>query len=237
MCSPTGSGKTLAAFLWCINDLYRMGREGALDDAIHVLYVSPLKALNNDIQRNLVESAVLVRAILDGEIDTTRVPTLCLDVLAQHIVGAVAADPWDADALLARAVRQSPVFASRFRHNAVRALLVLRHYRGRRTPVWLQSLRAGALLEACGGGEDFPFLVETVRECLHEALDAPGLRRALADIASGAVAVETVATRVPSPFTHTLLLIGQYGEFGTIPTRERQRRSARLCSSSTVRPK
>jgi len=53
--SPTGSGKTLAAFLWCINDLFRMGREQVLDDAVYVLYVSPLKALNNDIQKNLVE--------------------------------------------------------------------------------------------------------------------------------------------------------------------------------------
>ena len=136
--------------------------------------------------------------------------------------------PENVDALLARAVRQSPVFASRFRHNAVRALLVLRHYRGRRTPVWLQSLRASALLEACRECEDFPLVVETVRECLHEALDAPGLRRALADVASGAVAVETVATRIPSPFTHSLLLIGQYGEMGSIPTRERRSRLMHL---------
>ncbi|NQT20179.1 MAG: DEAD/DEAH box helicase, partial [Planctomycetes bacterium] len=53
--SPTGSGKTLAAFLWCINDLFAMGRRQVLDDAVHVLYISPLKALNNDIQKNLVE--------------------------------------------------------------------------------------------------------------------------------------------------------------------------------------
>ena len=53
--SPTGSGKTLAAFLWCINDLYRMASRQALEDSVYVLYVSPLKALNNDIQRNLVE--------------------------------------------------------------------------------------------------------------------------------------------------------------------------------------
>ena len=44
-----------AAFFWCINELFRMGRDGRLDDAIHVLYVSPLKALNNDIQENLIE--------------------------------------------------------------------------------------------------------------------------------------------------------------------------------------
>ena len=61
--SPTGSGKTLAAFLWCINELFRMGSQGELDDAIHVLYVSPLKALNNDIQKNLVEPLAGIQRI------------------------------------------------------------------------------------------------------------------------------------------------------------------------------
>ena len=51
--APTGSGKTLAAFLAAIDDLVRLGVEGKLEDNTHVVYVSPLKALSNDIQRNL----------------------------------------------------------------------------------------------------------------------------------------------------------------------------------------
>src|SRR5512133_631745 len=51
--APTGSGKTLAAFLAAIDDLVRLGVEGKLDDTTHVIYVSPLKALSNDIQANL----------------------------------------------------------------------------------------------------------------------------------------------------------------------------------------
>jgi ATP-dependent Lhr-like helicase len=51
--APTGSGKTLAAFLAAIDDLVRLGLEGRLDDTTHVVYVSPLKALSNDIQINL----------------------------------------------------------------------------------------------------------------------------------------------------------------------------------------
>jgi ATP-dependent Lhr-like helicase len=51
--APTGSGKTLAAFLAAIDDLVRLGVAGKLDDTTHVVYVSPLKALSNDIQRNL----------------------------------------------------------------------------------------------------------------------------------------------------------------------------------------
>src|SRR4029077_13639190 len=51
--APTGSGKTLAAFLGCIDRLLRQAIEGALEDRIEVVYVSPLKALSNDIRRNL----------------------------------------------------------------------------------------------------------------------------------------------------------------------------------------
>ncbi len=55
--APTGSGKTLAAFLWSIDELFRLGLDDPNFDknprGIHTLYVSPLKALNNDIERNL----------------------------------------------------------------------------------------------------------------------------------------------------------------------------------------
>jgi len=51
--APTGSGKTLAAFLAAIDTLVRQGVAGRLNNAIQVVYVSPLKALSNDVQRNL----------------------------------------------------------------------------------------------------------------------------------------------------------------------------------------
>ena len=51
--APTGSGKTLAAFLACIDRLVRKALAGDLADRTEVLYVSPLKALGNDIQKNL----------------------------------------------------------------------------------------------------------------------------------------------------------------------------------------
>lgn len=51
--APTGSGKTLAAFLSILDELAEESRSGTLDDAIRVIYVSPLKALSYDIERNL----------------------------------------------------------------------------------------------------------------------------------------------------------------------------------------
>jgi len=53
--SPTGSGKTLAAFLAAISMLVEKAEKGELEDRVYVVYVSPLKALNNDIRKNLEE--------------------------------------------------------------------------------------------------------------------------------------------------------------------------------------
>ena len=53
--APTGSGKTLAAFLWSIDKLVRASIEGRLEDQTYVIYISPLKALGNDIRKNLKE--------------------------------------------------------------------------------------------------------------------------------------------------------------------------------------
>ncbi len=62
--APTGSGKTLAAFVAAIDGLVRQGLAGELADATQVVYVSPLKALSNDIQRNLEAPLAGIRAAL-----------------------------------------------------------------------------------------------------------------------------------------------------------------------------
>src|SRR5947208_13868421 len=50
--APTGSGKTLAAFLLCLDRLVRAALDGSLEDRVEVVYVSPLKALSNDIHKD-----------------------------------------------------------------------------------------------------------------------------------------------------------------------------------------
>ncbi|MBI4457325.1 MAG: DEAD/DEAH box helicase [Acidobacteria bacterium] len=59
--APTGSGKTLAGFLWAIGQLLKSGP--ALPDAVRVLYVSPLRALSNDEQKNLQAPLAEMRAL------------------------------------------------------------------------------------------------------------------------------------------------------------------------------
>jgi len=65
--APTGSGKTFAAFLSAIDSLLRQGLNGILKDEIQVVYVSPLKALSNDVQKNLSEPLAEIRARLQEE--------------------------------------------------------------------------------------------------------------------------------------------------------------------------
>src|SRR3954462_15245673 len=62
--APTGSGKTLAAFLAAIDGLVRQGLDSGLKDETQIVYVSPLKALSNDIQRNLEAPLAGIRAAL-----------------------------------------------------------------------------------------------------------------------------------------------------------------------------
>ena len=54
LCSPTGSGKTLTAFLSIIDNLVRLSLDQKLEKKVHAIYISPIKALANDIQRNLI---------------------------------------------------------------------------------------------------------------------------------------------------------------------------------------
>ena len=63
--APTGSGKTLAAFLTCIDGLVRAGLNGGLPERTEVVYVSPLKALSNDIERNLSGPLEQIRALAE----------------------------------------------------------------------------------------------------------------------------------------------------------------------------
>jgi ATP-dependent Lhr-like helicase len=97
--APTGSGKTLAAFLCAIDDLVHEGVEGALPDETRVVYVSPLRALSNDIERNLkaplagIRDELLMSGIADVDVrvavrtgDTPAYARALMRRRAPHIV-------------------------------------------------------------------------------------------------------------------------------------------------------
>ncbi len=98
----------------------------------------------------------------------------------------------------------SAVFGAQFRQNAARALL-LPGQRGKRTPFWLQRLRAKDLLQLVRRFEDFPIVAETYRDCLEEVMDWPHLEQILRRIQQGEIQVTTVESLTPSPVAQSLL--------------------------------
>src|SRR6202008_3116769 len=110
-----------------------------------------------------------------------------------------------AELLVRDELGQSALFGLRFRQNAGRALLMPRPDPAKRTPLWLQRLRAKDLLQVVRRFPDFPIVVETYRECLNDDLDLPRLRAFLDAIEAGTIRVVARRGEVPSPFASDLI--------------------------------
>lgn len=133
-------------------------------------------------------------------------------------------DPNDVAQLVQDAVTSSAAFAARFREAASRALLLPRHYPGRRQPLWQQRHRAAQLLAVAEQFPDFPIVLEAVRECLQDDFDTPALVELMARVQSREISVHEVTTPRPSPFAQSLLL-GYSAQFlydGDSPLAERR---------------
>jgi ATP-dependent Lhr-like helicase len=146
--------------------------------------------------------------------------------------------------VLEQAVLQAPMFGTRFRWNASRALALPRYQGGRRMPPPLQRMRSDDLLasifpaqQGCqdnrGAGEpvevpDHPLITETMRDCLSEALDADGLRRVLEDIQAGKIRTLARETPEPSVFSHEILNANPYAFLDDAPLEERRARAVGL---------
>jgi ATP-dependent helicase Lhr and Lhr-like helicase len=113
--------------------------------------------------------------------------------------------PENVEPMILDALADSALFALRFRQNAARALLLPRSKIGKRAPLWLQRLRGRDLLQVARQHPDFPIVVETYRECLHDHLDMPRLQELLADIREKRIAVVARRAETPSPFASGLL--------------------------------
>ncbi|MDZ4827136.1 MAG: DEAD/DEAH box helicase [Actinomycetota bacterium] len=133
-------------------------------------------------------------------------------------------EPDEVEELVVERLPNTSLFASRFRENAARALLLPRRRPGERTPLWQQRQRAADLLEVASGYPTFPILLETTRECLRDVFDLPALREVLTDVRSRKVRVVPVETRRASPFAQSLLFgwIAVYMYEGDAPLAERR---------------
>ncbi|MBN2002882.1 MAG: hypothetical protein JXA21_05965, partial [Anaerolineae bacterium] len=113
--------------------------------------------------------------------------------------------PAEARERILRELPDSAVFGTRFRQNAARALLLPGAGRGKRTPFWLQRLRARDLLQVVRAFDDFPIIAETYRDCLQDVLDLPHLEEVLGGIQSGEIGVAVIESRTPSPVAQSLM--------------------------------
>ena len=132
--------------------------------------------------------------------------------------------PDEVEDLVVAQVATSALFASRFRENAARALLLPRRRPGARTPLWQQRQRAADLLAVASRYGSFPILVETYRECLSDVFDLDALREILGGVASREIAVHGVETARASPFASSLLFdyVAAYMYDGDTPIAERR---------------
>ncbi|HEY2387678.1 MAG TPA: DEAD/DEAH box helicase [Candidatus Binatia bacterium] len=143
---------------------------------------------------------------------------------------------------LVQAALAAPMFGTRWRWNATRALALLRHNGGKRVPMPIQRMRAEDLLAAvfpaqvaCGDNHAgpieppaHPLVDETLANCLHEAMDADGLRAVLERIESGAIRTVAVETPSPSPMSHEILNANPYAYLDDAPLEERRARAVAL---------
>src|SRR5258706_13340707 len=136
----------------------------------------------------------------------------------------------------------SPMFTSRWRWNASRALAILRFSGGRRVPPPIQRMRADDLViavfpdqAACAEnltGEiripDHPLVNETIANCLYEAMDLEGLKTILRGMESGTVRTVAIDTSEASPFSHEILNANPYAYLDDAPLEERRARAVQL---------
>jgi ATP-dependent Lhr-like helicase len=181
--------------------------EDALGDARLVIH-SPFGGRVNGPWGLALAGALRERTGIEIEVQTNDDGILLrlLDSEAEFPLDLVTElGPAEARERILRELPDSAVFGARFRQNAARALLLPSGRRGKRTPFWLQRLRARDLLQVVRQFDDFPIVAETYRDCLQDVLDLPHLEEVLAGIQCGEVQVVVVESVTPSPVAQSLL--------------------------------
>jgi ATP-dependent helicase Lhr and Lhr-like helicase len=133
-------------------------------------------------------------------------------------------EPDEIEAIVTAEVGGSALFSSRFRECAGRALLLPRRSPGKRTPLWQQRQRSAQLLAVASSYPTFPIVLETMRECLQDVFDVPGLVTLMRRLAAREVRIVEVDTPTPSPYARSLLF-GYVAAFlydGDAPLAERR---------------
>jgi len=151
-----------------------------------------------------------------------------------ELMALITLDADDVHDLVTSEIGGSALFAARFRECAARALLLPRRRPDRRQALWQQRQRSAQLLTVASQYASFPIILETVRECVQDVFDVPGLTTLMRDIGSRAVHLVEVETPMPSPFARSLMFgyVAQFLYEGDSPLAER--RAAALSLDPTL---
>ncbi|MFP2913477.1 DEAD/DEAH box helicase, partial [Pyxidicoccus sp. 3LFB2] len=151
--------------------------------------------------------------------------------------------PDHVEEVLVQAVLQAPIFGTRFRWVATRALALHRFMSGKRVAPNLQRARSEDLLAAVfpaqvgcqdnhGGGDielpDHPLVKQTMDDCLREAMDVDGLREVLRRMRDGRIKLEARDVPEPSVFAHAMIHSQPYTFLDDAPAEERRVRNVAL---------
>ncbi len=128
------------------------------------------------------------------------------DINIYELLNRVRAD--NVRQLLLDAVRSTEMVKTRFRHCAVRALMILRSYKGYEVTVARQQTNAEILMRLCERLEGFPVLEETYREVMEDLMDVSRAEEVLRDIERGRRRFIAYRSDLPSPFSHMLIVAG-----------------------------
>ena len=139
-------------------------------------------------------------------------------------------EPEEVEALVTEQLAGTALFASLFRENAVRSLLVTRRRPDQRSPLWAQRRKAQTLLATVKRHPSFPVLLETYRHALADVFDLDGLRGILAAVRERRIRVDDVETRSASPFARSLVFayVAAYLYDGDSPVAERKAQALTL---------
>jgi len=179
------------------------GRSGAIfhfpfgrrvNDALSRAFAYQLgKEIGSSIRISLSDDAFLL----------TFPNRMAIDGLVERLM------PNELEPLLRKAIKNTEIFAQRFRHCANRSFMVLKNYKGREISLPRQQLRTSQVLEAINEVDSFPMLEEAYREILYDAFDIKNAQLVINEIKEGTRKIKYRGYEpIPSPLSHTLILSG-----------------------------
>ncbi|HEX17040.1 MAG TPA: ATP-dependent helicase [Thermoplasmatales archaeon] len=168
-----------------------------INDALSRIFAICLgKKLRTDVRITISDNGFSLMVSGDKNVD--------VDDLMREVTSV------DIRKILSENIRRTELMKRRFRHCASRSFLILRNYKGHKISVRKQQVNAEKLMRICESIDpNFPIIEETYREILEDLMDVGGAEDIIKRIGKREIIYRVIETRVPSPFAHNLVVLGE----------------------------